>query len=861
MQTDSPRRLIALAGGKQVKFAAVINDELIPTALVGNYRQHHALPVKTTVKFDQPYVVYDLQKKDESTRADHLDLSFNRSEARLMALVNEPFEKIKAEVNTEVQAGQILRLKIEVIDQKGISISDPLPFELSLLEPSGKEHARFLRTLSPDETFEFRAALSAPVGEWRFKIHELVSGLEVSLAWRLISSPERPLFARQLPSIMIQDAAAIRRFISEKSRVRLLLEAGQEQFEPLAEQIAAVFRERGRESEVRVVQAEDIHVVPLRWRRTERDQKVWDAMERGETIGYRLGLRTYFDPKQQVDYVLPYSGYQDPGPQYLIFDHVVLIGLPAQSGFLEEAQTLAPRQVTRFYPGQGRGLVQHVWSPFWAGKHAVTIGAFDEDGLESAVQQFVEIMRAENEAEDTPSARISTSSNRQTFTSNHVDAQTGISLEDSGSPITSLSISPDGNYIGVGAQFYGDNLFLLDKEGGMLWKDHVGIQGPDSVTVSKDAERTYAQFGGKLLFFDRKGRGLNRFHVPGASVGANRWSPGPNQLSIHTQSQDLLLGGRQSLERIGPDGKTKWRYSDIPWCQEALDFYHHRACFIKAVSPDGNYILTALFGVQIGQLGYLSAYWKPGLALLDAESGEVLWRRQGVTMNNTLGITTGERTVVCDDDGVFQLLNANGEEERSFAYPDGLEDMKLSPDGRQLVLRNAMARNHILQPYGRSMNLVRLDLSTTISHRYDTSGELRDFDISPDGKWVVASTWSDAVYLFHLEGKKAWQTDAPGGCLVRFDPSGKSIVAGTATGSLIWLDLDGRRIRTIDLIDSNFPRQDFVRSVQDDEEFPELEIQPPQEQLLSLFERTKEEVDFKPVELPNPLRGRINVLE
>lgn len=131
MQTHSPRRLIALASGRQVKFAAVINDELIPTTLPGKYRQHHALPVKATVTFDQPYVVYDLQKKGEFVKANGLDLSFNRSEARLFALVREPFEELNAEINTNLQAGQALRLKISVADRAGTIISDPLPFELS----------------------------------------------------------------------------------------------------------------------------------------------------------------------------------------------------------------------------------------------------------------------------------------------------------------------------------------------------------------------------------------------------------------------------------------------------------------------------------------------------------------------------------------------------------------------------------------------------------------------------------------------------------------------------------------------------------------------------------------------------------
>jgi hypothetical protein len=363
---------------------------------------------------------------------------------------------------------------------------------------------------------------------------------------------------------VVKDEPAIRKFIQAKSKVLLLLEAGQEQFQPLAEQIAASLRKRGRDSVVRVIQPDDIHTVPLRWRRTERDKKIWDGMERGELVGYRFGLRTYFDPKQQVDHVLPYSGYRDPGPQHLIFNHVVLIGLPGENRFLKDAQKLAPRQISQFYPGQGRGLVQHVWSPFWAHKHAVTITAFEKSGLNVAVKRFLELINSEVKSEP-PSSRLTEPTQLvQTFTTDNVEADTGISLDRSGSPITSLSISPDGKYIGVGAQFYGDNLFLFDKAGKLIWKDHVGVRGPDTVTVSKDAKRTYAYLRGKLLIYDKSGKGIHRVPVPRPSVGAKRWKPGPSQLAIHTQSSDLLLGGRQSLDRIGPGGKTKWRYSDVP---------------------------------------------------------------------------------------------------------------------------------------------------------------------------------------------------------------------------------------------------------------------------------------------------------
>jgi hypothetical protein len=188
---------VALASGRHVKFVAVINDELIPTELPGKLRQHHALPVKAQVKFDESYTVYDLQNGGSPTQADSLDLSFHRSEARLFALTKAPLKKLHLSVmDPYVRAGASLHLNVSVTDSTEALISDPLPFEITLTEPSVKDPSRFFRTLGPKDEFVFRVPVNSALGDWILEIQELVSGLKVSVPIHVGNSIEKPTLIR-----------------------------------------------------------------------------------------------------------------------------------------------------------------------------------------------------------------------------------------------------------------------------------------------------------------------------------------------------------------------------------------------------------------------------------------------------------------------------------------------------------------------------------------------------------------------------------------------------------------------------------------------------------------------------------------
>ncbi|MBI2194295.1 MAG: PQQ-binding-like beta-propeller repeat protein [Planctomycetes bacterium] len=868
--TDSPRRLLSLKEGRKLRFAAVLNDELVPLEVEGRYRQDHVLPARGAVEFDKEYVIYDLLEGGEAKKTRSLPLEFARCEARLLALTPAPLQSLVVRGHeVTLRPGQPLLLFVEVRDAAGETLTDPIPLEITVTSPSGAPRWRLHRTRAPTDGIDLSTAANDEAGEWNVRVRELISGLTSVASFTLADRTRPPHVLYEKERVLRFDGQALDRFFRRPGRVQLLLEPGQSGLLDRAKAIAAACEVAGRPARLRVVQPDEIRMVPLRWERTRRDQEVWAALGSGELIGLRQGLRTTVDPRQKVDFVRPDSGYRDPGPQHLILEDVILMGKPGENRFLDEAQSLSPRQVTGHYPGPGRALLQHVWSPFWARCHAVTLSAGDDAGLDAGSDHLLQVIQESGQRHDGQDAEPpgigvgEVQAPRGSAASGEREPLPRLVGERMGSPVVSMSVSPDGQFIGVAARLYGSNLFLLDPGGRVLWKEHLGLHGPSEVLVTAGAAQTYATVGEELLVLDRTGRGRARLGLPSPGVGAAAWSAGPTTVLIDPRSEDLFISGYRRIQRAGPGGETRWHYSDLPWCQEALDFYYGRGAFLKALSPDGRRVLASLFGIVQGQLGYLASYWKPGLVMLDAQTGELLWRYQGLVVNNALAAISGDRAVVYDDDGGLHVFDGQGRRIQSLVLALGLERMELTSDGRALVLRTAMARDAIRKAYGRSMHLMRIDLESGRTERYATEGEISDFALSSKGDLVAASSWAGKLYLFRLAGEKAWERDLPGGggALLRFLPSSNLLIAGTATGKVLGVDLAGNERWRLDLMLHNYPGEQFVREVQDDREYPERKIKPPAAALESVFERAKAFADFEFLPAGPALEGRLSLLD
>jgi hypothetical protein len=78
----------------------------------------------------------------------------------------------------------------------------------------------------------------------------------------------------------------------------------------------------------------------------------------------------------------------------MIMRSLILLGNPKQNRWLADidSQRLTRRQVSPFYPGPERGLVQFCWAPFYDGYDAVTVGATDVQGVRNGIGALLALL-------------------------------------------------------------------------------------------------------------------------------------------------------------------------------------------------------------------------------------------------------------------------------------------------------------------------------------------------------------------------------------------------------------------------------------------------------------------------------------
>ncbi|MFW6038927.1 MAG: hypothetical protein ACOC9P_00440 [bacterium] len=92
-----------------------------------------------------------------------------------------------------------------------------------------------------------------------------------------------------------------------------------------------------------------------------------------------------------------YTGAHNLVPQlpeaYRVDEHVILLGDSTRSELVRalQASELLPQVVDEKYPGRGKALVQFAWHPFTLGHHAIYLGSVDTEGLNAAIDSFLEL--------------------------------------------------------------------------------------------------------------------------------------------------------------------------------------------------------------------------------------------------------------------------------------------------------------------------------------------------------------------------------------------------------------------------------------------------------------------------------------
>lgn len=92
------------------------------------------------------------------------------------------------------------------------------------------------------------------------------------------------------------------------------------------------------------------------------------------------------------------GGYQMPPAlpyAYTSDNNLIVIGDSSSNlaARVLQASELFEQVVDDSYPGTGKALIQHAWSPFAVGKNVIFIGASDEEGIAAGINQFLTMVK------------------------------------------------------------------------------------------------------------------------------------------------------------------------------------------------------------------------------------------------------------------------------------------------------------------------------------------------------------------------------------------------------------------------------------------------------------------------------------
>ena len=146
-----------------------------------------------------------------------------------------------------------------------------------------------------------------------------------------------------------------------------------------AAELAKALGERGINAKVVNISDFPEQNITLDYTLTAADQAVFDRVKSGQAVGMRIDNSS--------------KSFRTPGPRRMIMRPMILLGNPTDNRWLADIDTgrLTRRQISPFYPGPGRGLVQYSWAPFYDGFDVVTIGGTDTAGVTSGINTMMSL--------------------------------------------------------------------------------------------------------------------------------------------------------------------------------------------------------------------------------------------------------------------------------------------------------------------------------------------------------------------------------------------------------------------------------------------------------------------------------------
>lgn len=825
VSSDRPNILVAARRGADTLAVGAVDETHPPAEITHTWSfwQSTYLAVRGNLTFDAPWVVYDLfnggreialtQKQGDRWV---LPVDFNRIEGLAFLCTRRPIRGVRLTLPVSCPGGARLPVKAVVTDADGHAFTDPLPCEISLIGPDGRATVHIYRALNADRTVELTAPANAKPGDWTVKVHELASGKTATGTVRVTANDAAP--AGQGARVVIPHEADVRRLLSSCKKITILLDEGQESLLPVARKLADALKAADIPCDTIVFDPYSAWDIPLRWRRTKRDEALGQKVVAGELLAKRHNLHmTYFPSKQPgasppfIEY--PDSGWTELGPRHLIYRNVIVLGTPAASRFVADLHETVGRSLTDPLPGTA--LVQAIADGFAPRFSAFSIQAADLEGATRGADALAQLAKPRSPQ---PAPSPVASAERKDWPAAHAEPLRNLARDRFGRSVYPAAWLKDGGKIMVTAAFDACNWILLDSHANLIAK----AMRRATINISGKGNALWIHnWLGQLCPADKDMNARWRMSVPGLGLRGVDWSCSGRQFMTDPTSDDVFLAGMNYATRLKPDGETAWTYDDTQTWTRADDMRYPRGVSLLGISPDGRYLLAMAFGTRMYYVRYVTALVRPEAILLDAHTGKVLWRKPGLSLNHAAAAITNDYVMLCNGvkgDSFVVIYDLAGQEKWRIWRPAGLSEGRITSDGKYIIGRGIAFADKSALATGPTGPLESISIDTRRTRPFPLADRMYSFSVAPDGQNVLISTADGFLSCYRPDTTLAWRKRLPRSAFL-WSSDGREVMVGTALGRLLCLSRDGKEVWQKDLMPYNMI-EDWGRYIREYKENP-----------------------------------------
>jgi len=802
--TDVDQALALSMEAGPVRYVAVLADAKGTHS--GDFLRPAALPVSIEGRLP---VVRDLVKQQTLPTT----IKNGRTEV-LVDLTTEPgtvlacFETapsgIAVQISASPQLGSMLAFNTTVTGtDRGEKLNlGRAPLTLALVGPDGAERRRWHEAAGTIQRASLPAC-DAP-GQWRLIIKELLTGLTATADF--VVAPAETNGEGPLPDVHLVDADHITQFARRVGEKLIIVEPGQIQAMPVAQELAASLKSAGIEVRIWEVRPEEFDTVPLRWYPLEEDELRLKEIRQGRLIGYRGNMSPHID-KIRRNHVPELGGYGEIDPPYMVGqDCIVFSG----GRLAESLRAVSPWMNTPHAPGVGQGRLLVCFSPFMADRQAAAVISNDAQGLAKAARRLAELL-VSKPAEERPKTAIEPKLSAATVKLAAGQVERPLRNFSPRQRVKKLLASRSGKSA-VLLDGNRDDLALVDERGTLaatlklddVLQSHLQLSATGKLLTLRQAVLardpswhfpTEAEL--YLQTVGRDGKLLSEtkvFHgdvslLPPDFEGGFRVSPiGASQ--IRSRSSGLLIGN--------PSDNGWLRYDDLPHARRRFEILYPRVPVGGVYSPDGRYVLVTLESrPPFGPLG--SAAWQPISAetiLLDVETGKPLWSlhdpvhsKATYAANSGFAAVSagGKLTAIAGYDGSVFLVDKAGKLllERQVSSGPAKFGRLGPPDGIGVW----MSDDGELAAFGFKSEIL-LASGGQVEKRPVVG--LTSACVASDGSLLVYALRDGSVHAVNAKGETLWSRQfESGGCQLAATGANRTLL-GTSAGELLLIDANGK---------------------------------------------------------------------